>query len=47
MINSQNKKEHISLLKGVNGYLLPGEMAALMGCVPRVAGPRGCPLSPS
>ena len=33
MINSQNKKERISLLKGVGGYLLPGEMAALMGCV--------------
>ena len=32
MINSQNKKERISLLKGVGGYLLPGEMAALMGC---------------
>ena len=31
VINSQNKKERISLLKGVSGYLLPGEMSALMG----------------
>lgn len=31
VINSQNKKETLSLLKGVGGYLLPGEMSALMG----------------
>ncbi|KAL4428045.1 hypothetical protein ABPG75_002134 [Micractinium tetrahymenae] len=29
--NSQNKKEKISLLQGVSGYLLPREMTALMG----------------
>ncbi|EFN51572.1 hypothetical protein CHLNCDRAFT_140061 [Chlorella variabilis] len=31
VINSQNKKESISLLKDVGGYILPGEMTALMG----------------
>ncbi|EFN50715.1 hypothetical protein CHLNCDRAFT_142571 [Chlorella variabilis] len=31
VVNSQNKKETISLLQNVGGYLLPGEMAALMG----------------
>lgn len=30
--NSQNKKEKINLLQRVSGYLLPGEMTALMGC---------------
>ena len=46
VINSQNKKERISLLKGVGGYLLPGEMAALMGCVRGAAlGRGGCHLS--
>ena len=29
--NSQNKKEKISLLSGVSGYLQPGELTALMG----------------
>ena len=31
VVNSQNKKEKLSLLQDVNGYLLPGEMSALMG----------------
>jgi ABC-type glutathione transport system ATPase component len=31
VINSQNKKEKISLLQSVTGYLKPGDMAALMG----------------
>lgn len=31
VVNSQNKKEKISLLQGVGGYLQAGEMAALMG----------------
>lgn len=34
VINSQNKKESISLLKDVGGYILPGEMTALMGWAP-------------
>ena len=38
VVNSQNKKEKLSLLQGVGGYLQPGEMAALMGC----AGLGGC-----
>jgi ABC-type multidrug transport system ATPase subunit len=31
VVNSQNKKEQISLLKNVSGYILPSEMTALMG----------------
>lgn len=31
VVNSANKKERLTLLNGVGGYLLPGEMAALMG----------------
>lgn len=31
VINSQNKKETLSLLEGVSGYLLQGQMTALMG----------------
>lgn len=31
VVNSQNKKEKIEILKGVSGYFNPGEMAALMG----------------
>ncbi|PSC74385.1 P-loop containing nucleoside triphosphate hydrolase isoform B [Micractinium conductrix] len=31
VVNSQNKKEKLDLLTNVGGYLLPGEMAALMG----------------
>ncbi|KAL4431462.1 hypothetical protein ABPG75_006718 [Micractinium tetrahymenae] len=31
VINNQNKKEKISLLQNVSGFLLPGEMSALMG----------------
>jgi ABC-type multidrug transport system ATPase subunit len=31
VVNSQNSKEKIDLLKGVSGYLQPGEMSALMG----------------
>lgn len=31
VVNSQNKKEKIDILKGVSGYFNPGEMAALMG----------------
>lgn len=31
MANSQNKKERLTLLDGVSGYLRPGEMSALMG----------------
>ncbi len=31
VVNSQNKKEQISLLKQVSGYILPSEMTALMG----------------
>ena len=31
VVNSQNKKEKLSLLTDVGGYLLPGEMSALMG----------------
>ncbi|PRW20409.1 P-loop containing nucleoside triphosphate hydrolase [Chlorella sorokiniana] len=31
VVNSQNKKEKLDLLKGVGGYLQAGEMAALMG----------------
>ncbi|KAI3436016.1 hypothetical protein D9Q98_002073 [Chlorella vulgaris] len=31
VVNSQNKKETLSLLQNVGGYLLPGEMSALLG----------------
>lgn len=31
VVNSQNKKEKIDLLKGVSGFLQAGEMSALMG----------------
>lgn len=31
VVNSQNRKEKIDLLKGVSGFLQPGEMSALMG----------------
>jgi ABC-type multidrug transport system ATPase subunit len=31
VINSQNKKETLTLLDNVSGYLLQGQMAALMG----------------
>ena len=31
VVNSQNKKEKIDLLKHVSGFLQPGEMSALMG----------------
>ncbi|WPT13872.1 ABC transporter G family member 22 [Picochlorum sp. SENEW3] len=31
VVNSQNKKEKINLLKGVSGYFEVGQMAALMG----------------
>ena len=31
VINESNKKETISLLQNVSGYLRPGELVALMG----------------
>ena len=37
MVNSQNKKEKIALLQNVGGFLLPGEMTALMGCAAAAA----------
>lgn len=40
VVNSQNKKEKIDILKGVSGYFNPGEMAALMG--PSGSGMFGC-----
>ncbi len=33
VVSNQNKKEKLNLLQNVGGYLLPGEMSALMGCV--------------
>ena len=46
VVNSQNKKEKLALLQGVGGYLLPGEMAALMGCALRCAAP-ATPAAPA
>ena len=31
MKNSANKKERIALLRNVSGYVLPGQLTALMG----------------
>lgn len=44
VINSQDKKERISLLEDVSGYILPSEMTALVGALWRAASPgASCP----